>query len=112
VSLQMATEMTKALPQWMKARSGKMSSNFAEGIGFLCSDDEVEVPDLEFVFVVAVVDDHARKMHSSHGFSSHVTLLRPKSIGTVKLNSTNPYDEPRIDPAFFSHPEDMEIMIK
>lgn len=112
VSLQMATEMTKALPQWMKARSGKMSSNFAEGIGFLCSDDEVEVPDLEFVFVVAVVDDHARKMHISHGFSSHVTLLRPKSIGTVKLNSTNPYDEPRIDPAFFSHPEDMEIMIK
>ncbi|APX06767.1 glucose-methanol-choline oxidoreductase [Vibrio campbellii] len=112
VSLQMATEMTKALPQWMKNRNGKMSSNFAEGIGFLCSDEDVIVPDLEFVFVVAVVDDHARKMHMSHGFSSHVTLLRPKSIGTVKLSSTNPYDEPLIDPAFFSHPEDMEIMIK
>ncbi|MGI9947596.1 GMC family oxidoreductase [Vibrio hyugaensis] len=112
VSLKMASEMTKALPQWMKTRSGKMTSNFAEGIGFLRSDDDVDVPDLEFVFVVAVVDDHARKIHASHGFSSHVTLLRPKSIGTVKLNSANPYDVPKIDPAFFSHPEDMEIMIK
>ncbi|GLR03010.1 choline dehydrogenase [Vibrio hyugaensis] len=112
VSFKMASEMTKALPQWMKTRSGKMTSNFAEGIGFLRSDDDVDVPDLEFVFVVAVVDDHARKIHASHGFSSHVTLLRPKSIGTVKLNSANPYDVPKIDPAFFSHPEDMEIMIK
>lgn len=112
VSLKMASEMTKALPQWVKTRSGKMTSNFAEGIGFLRSGDDVDVPDLEFVFVVAVVDDHARKIHASHGFSSHVTLLRPKSIGTVKLNSANPYDVPKIDPAFFSHPEDMEIMIK
>ncbi|WP_063345391.1 GMC family oxidoreductase [Vibrio jasicida] len=112
VSLKMASEITKALPQWMKTRSGKMTSNFAEGIGFLRSGDDVDVPDLEFVFVVAVVDDHARKIHASHGFSSHVTLLRPKSIGTVKLNSANPYDVPKIDPAFFSHPEDMEIMIK
>lgn len=89
-----------------------MSSNFAEGIGFLCSDDHIAVPDLEFVFVVAVVDDHARKIHTSHGFTSHVTLLRPKSHGTVTLNSADPYDPPKIDPAFFSHPEDMEIMIK
>ncbi|WP_394127259.1 GMC family oxidoreductase [Vibrio hepatarius] len=112
VSMQMVVEMSKAVPQWITRRSGKMSSNFAEGIGFLCSESDVQVPDLEFVFVVAVVDDHARKIHASHGFSSHVTLLRPKSIGTVKLNSADPYDAPRIDPAFFSHPEDMEIMIK
>ncbi|TFH90077.1 GMC family oxidoreductase [Vibrio ouci] len=112
VSLRMAAEMSKAVPQWMRQRCGKMSSNFAEGIGFLCSDTDVQVPDLEFVFVVAVVDDHARKIHASHGFSSHVTLLRPKSVGTVKLNSASPYDPPSIDPAFFSHSEDMEVMIK
>lgn len=112
VSLQMAAEMSKALPQWMRQRSGKMSSNFAEGIGFLNSDKDVTVPDLEFVFVVAVVDDHARKIHASHGFSSHVTLLRPKSTGTVKLKSADPYDSPAIDPAFFSDPEDMKVMIK
>lgn len=112
VSLQMSAEMTKALPLWFKQRTGKMTSNFAEGIGFLYSDDDLTVPDLEFVFVVAVVDDHARKIHMSHGFSSHVTLLRPKSRGEVRLKSSNPYDPPQIDPAFFSDPEDMEVMIK
>ncbi|MCF7481832.1 choline dehydrogenase [Vibrio sp. J1-1] len=112
VSFRMVSEMGKALPKWMKQRSGKMSSNFAEGIGFLRSDDSIDVPDLEFVFVVAVVDDHARKVHFSHGYSSHVTLLRPKSRGTVKLQSADPYDVPLIDPAFFSHPDDMDIMIK
>lgn len=112
ISLQMSADMTKALPLWLKQRTGKMTSNFAEGIGFFYSDDDLTVPDLEFVFVVAVVDDHARKIHMSHGFSSHVTLLRPKSRGSVTLTSGNPYDPPKIDPAFFSDPEDMEVMIK
>ncbi|MFH0261697.1 GMC family oxidoreductase [Vibrio barjaei] len=112
VSLKMASEASKAVPQWVKQRKGKLSSNFAEGIGFLYSDNDVDVPDLEFVFVVAVVDDHARKIHMSHGFSSHVTLLRPKSTGTVTLNSADPYDVPCIDPAFFQEPDDMRVMIK
>ncbi|EDL53614.1 choline dehydrogenase [Vibrio mediterranei AK1] len=112
VSLKMASEASKAVPQWFKQRQGKLSSNFAEGIGFLYSDIDVDVPDLEFVFVVAVVDDHARKIHMSHGFSSHVTLLRPKSTGTVTLNSADPYDVPSIDPAFFQDPDDMRVMIK
>ncbi|MCG9658995.1 GMC family oxidoreductase N-terminal domain-containing protein [Vibrio mediterranei] len=112
VSLKMASEASKAVPQWFKQRQGKLSSNFAEGIGFLYSDDDVDVPDLEFVFVVAVVDDHARKIHMSHGFSSHVTLLRPKSTGSVTLNSADPYDVPSIDPAFFQDPDDMRVMIK
>ncbi len=112
VSLNMAVEMSKALPKWIKERTGKISSNFAEGIGFLCSDENIDIPDLEFILVVAIVDDHARKFHASHGYSSHVTLLRPKSVGTVKLNSADPYDSPRIDPAFLSHPNDMGVMIK
>ncbi|EOD78828.1 Choline dehydrogenase [Grimontia indica] len=112
VSLQMGIEMAKALPEWMKERKGKLSSNFAEGIGFLRSSDDIDVPDLEIVFVVGVVDDHARKIHASHGFCSHLTLLRPKSIGTVKLNSANPSDSPRIDPNFFAAPDDMRVMIE
>ncbi|KDN27141.1 glucose-methanol-choline oxidoreductase [Vibrio fortis] len=112
ISLQMSADMTKALPLWLKERTGKMTSNFAEGIGFFYSEQGLTVPDLEFVFVVAVVDDHARKIHMSHGFSSHVTLLRPKSRGTVALQSNNPYDPPKIDPAFFSDPDDMKVMIK
>ena len=40
------------------------------------------IPDLQLFFVVAMVDDHARKLHLGHGFSCHVCVLRPKSRGT------------------------------
>ncbi|MBY6195888.1 GMC family oxidoreductase [Vibrio hangzhouensis] len=112
ISLQMLNDIRKALPEWKKERKGKLSSNIAEGIGFFRSGEGVDVPDLEFVFLVGVADDHARKVHTSHGFSCHVTLLRPKSRGTVTIKSSNPYEAPAIDPNFFSHPDDMPLMIK
>ncbi|GIS35602.1 MAG: hypothetical protein Ct9H90mP6_08590 [Gammaproteobacteria bacterium] len=39
-------------------------------------------------------------------------LLRPKSRGTVTLKSSDPLDDPLIDPKFLSHPDDMKDMIK
>lgn len=110
-SARMLATMSKALPQWLLKRRGKVTSNFAEGIGFFYSEPNVTIPDLEFVFVVAIVDDHARKIHLQHGFSCHLTLLRPKSRGTVKLESADPFAPPRIDPQFFSHPDDLPVMI-
>ena len=47
-----------------------------------------------------------------NGFSCHVCLLRPKSVGTVKIASTNPDDDPLIDPNYLSDDEDMEVMKK
>ncbi|CAL1262824.1 unnamed protein product, partial [Larinioides sclopetarius] len=37
--------------------------------------------------------------------------LRPKSRGTVRLNSTNPYDAPAIDPNYFQVPDDIRPII-
>jgi len=104
--------IAKAIPEWKNKRSGKITSNFAEGIGFIKSDPSLNVPDLELVFVVGIVDDHNRKLHLGHGYSCHVTLLRPKSRGWVKLNSTNPSDAPKINPGFFEDEDDMKQMVK
>jgi choline dehydrogenase-like flavoprotein len=38
---------------------------------------DVPMPDLQLVFVLAIVDDHARKLHMGHGISCHVDVLRP-----------------------------------
>ncbi|WP_394800744.1 GMC family oxidoreductase [Mongoliitalea daihaiensis] len=37
-------------------------------------------------------------------------LLRPKSKGSVGLHSANPLDPPKIEPNFFSHPDDLETL--
>ena len=112
ISFSMLQKLAHAWPDWKNQRNGKMSSNFAEGVAFLNSDSTLHVPDLEFVFVIAMIDDHARKIRYGHGVSSHVTLLRPKSRGRVRLASTDPYSQPEIDPNFLSHPDDISTMIK
>ncbi|XP_069698988.1 glucose dehydrogenase [FAD, quinone]-like [Periplaneta americana] len=40
------------------------------------------------------------------------TILRPRSRGLVKLNTTNPFDPPLIYPNYFSEPPDMQILIE
>ena len=73
---------------------------------------DVSVPDLQLVFVVALVDDHGRKLHASHGFSCHIEVLRPHSRGTVRLASADPRVAPRIDPNFLSDERDLQLLVK
>ncbi|KAF8781567.1 Glucose dehydrogenase like protein [Argiope bruennichi] len=39
-------------------------------------------------------------------------ILQPKSRGTVRLKSTNPYDSPAIDPNYFENPQDRKIIVE
>ena len=112
VSLKGTVDIVKGIFDWSKRRSGKLTSTFAEAGGFVKSSPEIEKPDLQYHFVVGIVDDHNRKLHLGHGFSCHVCVLRPKSRGRVSLNSADPTVKPSIDMGFFSESEDMDLMIK
>ncbi len=111
VSLRGTARMTKGIFEWRNQRTGPITSPFAESGAFFRSSPEVEVPDLQLVFVVAIVDDHARKMHMGHGISCHVTLLRPASRGAVTLGSADAREAPVIDPNFFGDPADMPTFL-
>jgi len=104
--------MLKELGKYRKTGGGLFSSNLAESGAFLYIDQEEPSPDIQLHFVIAIVDDHGRKLHWGHGFSTHVCLLRPKSRGTLTLNSAKPSDAPAIDPAFLTHPDDVEKLYK
>src|SRR6476661_5508764 len=91
----------RAIGQYRRERRGPMTSNFAECGGFLKTHPDLDVPDIQLHFGMALVDDHGRKRHKGTGFSCHVCLLRPKSRGTVALDGTDPFVAPRIDPNFF-----------
>jgi choline dehydrogenase-like flavoprotein len=41
-----------------------------------------------------------------------VILGKPKSRGQLTLRSRDPRDQARIDPAYFTHPEDMQTMLR
>ena len=112
LSLRGSARVTGAMLEWKNKRTGMVTSTIATCGAFLRSAPEVAVPDLQLVFVLGIVDDHARKMHMGHGISCHVDLLRPHSRGTVSLASTNPHDAPLIDPRFFSDERDLPVLVK
>ena len=112
ISLRGGARVAAGVVEWAHKRTGKLTSNFAEAGAFMRSSPELDVPDLQLVFVPAIVDDHARKLHLGHGFSCHVTVLRPASTGTVTLGGADPRLPPVIDPKLLEHDEDAQLIVK
>jgi len=103
--------LVKEILRYRRERRGLVASNFAEAGGFFKTRPDLPAPDIQIHFIVAMVDDHARKLRLGHGFSSHLCLLRPKSRGTLTLASADPLAAPLIDPAFLTHPDDLDDMV-
>lgn len=112
LSARFACTAAKAMLEWKKSRTGLMTTPYATAGAFVRSTPDLPAPDLQIVFVIALVDDHARKMHIGHGISSHVDVLRPHSRGTVTLKSADPRDAPKIDPRFLSDERDLDLLVR
>lgn len=104
-------DMALAANEWRHDGTGLLRSTFAESGAFLKTDPALDRPDIQLHFVVAMVDDHARRMHLGYGYSCHVCLLRPHSRGRVSLKSEDPLAAPSIDPAYLSDGRDLDGMV-
>ncbi|WP_430641802.1 GMC family oxidoreductase [Bradyrhizobium macuxiense] len=111
ISLKGMPRLLRAILQYRRERRGPLTSNFAECGGFLKTRPDLDIPDIQLHFGMAMVDDHGRKRHGGTGFSCHVCLLRPKSRGSVALASADPEQAPLIDPNFLSEEADLEAMV-
>ena len=98
--------------KYIFAKVGMFTSTVAEAGGFIKSNDKLDIPDMQLHFAPAMIIDHGRTSVWGHGLSCHVCLLRPKSRGEVTLNSSDPNDDPKIDPKFLSHPDDMRALVE
>ena len=101
-----------AMLTWWRTGRGMIATPFAEGAAFLKTDPSLDLPDIQLHFVIAVVDDHARRLHLGYGYGCHVCVLRPHSRGIVTLQNADPMADPVIDPQFLSNRRDLETMIK
>jgi choline dehydrogenase len=112
ISFKGGLALLKGMNEWRTRRTGVITSNVAESGAFCRVLPESTRPDVEFEFILGIVDNHNRKTHLGHGYSVHVTLVRPRSRGRVSLVSRNPLDSLMIDPAFFSDPGDLPVLVK
>lgn len=83
--------------------------------GFVRTDDASEVPDIEFMFranhpAPRIWFPGVRKP-APDSFGIRPTLLHPRSRGTVRLRSADPFSRPRIDFNFLTDPADMKTIV-
>lgn len=112
LSIPGSIDLIKQIGRYRKERRGLITTNFAECGGFIKSSAEQKVPNLQLHFVIALVDNHARTLHTGHGISCHVCLLNPKSRGTIKISGPSIDDPILIDPNFYGEESDLEEMVK
>ncbi|MES2337777.1 MAG: GMC family oxidoreductase N-terminal domain-containing protein [Pseudomonadota bacterium] len=101
-----------AMIRWAARRTGPMTTPFAEAGGFLRTVPDLPAPDVQFHFVIGMVEDHGRMQVKGHGYSCHVCVLRPESRGTVRLGDGDPRTAPLIDPAFLTDDRDMAVLVR
>ena len=51
-------------------------------------------------------------MEEFDGFNLLPMLMKPLSRGTMRLKSSDPYEDPLIDPNFLSHSGDVKTLIE
>lgn len=112
IGLRGSARLSAAIWKWWRKGTGMVATPFAEGAAFLKTDPANERADIQLHFVIAVVENHAKRLHLGYGYSCHICALRPYSRGEVYLKSADPMADPLIDPKFLSDPRDLETTIK
>jgi len=92
--------------QYLLTGKGPGRQNGLETGAFLKSRADLDRPDLQVHFVLAIMQDHAKIRVKQDGFTMHVCQLRPESRGRVALASADPYADPKICMNFLATAED------
>jgi choline dehydrogenase len=91
-------------------KQGAGRQNFLEAGAFIKSRSELDRPDLQTHFVIAMMKDHAKTDPGLEGYSAHICQLRPESRGTIALDSADPFADPLIDPNYLATDEDLRSL--
>ena len=85
--------------RWLTLRSGPAASVIVEGGGFFQSPG-ADRPDMQIHIAPALVVRGGQTKVQGPGFTVNSTFLRPQSVGSVRLASSDPAVEPLIDPNY------------
>lgn len=85
-------------------------NNHGEAIGLVRSEPTLEAPDLQVIFID--VPTHLPSVKGPEdGYTIGVSLMRPRSRGTVRLASAVPDASPLLDPAYYADARDMTAVV-
>ena len=94
--------------KWLFTRKGLGATNHFESCAFIRSKPGVEWPDIQYHFLPAAMRYDGRSAFAGHGFQVHVGHNKPKSRGSVTIQSANPEQPPQILFNYLQHKDDIE----
>ena len=116
----------KSIMQYYLFGSGMLSTSGFGAFAFFCTNTNETTncaTDIQIVFLATFIyengfgytDEIAKeylKGTESPGFTSVIYLNDPRSKGTIKLKSTDPFDYPLIDPHYLENKRDVKTFIR
>ena len=94
--------------RWILTKKGLGATNHFESCGFVRSRAGVKWPDIQFHFLPAAMRYDGNAAFDGHGFQVHVGHNKPKSRGTIRAQSPNVKDKPKIIFNYLQQQEDIE----
>ncbi|TCL75990.1 GMC family oxidoreductase N-terminal domain-containing protein [Rhizobium sp. BK251] len=106
-----AAASQESLRQFEEERRGPLTSNVAEGGGFISTSPRLAAPDIQITMGAVMFVEEALTAPYDHGFGLGPTLIKPTSRGKVTLRSARPDAKPRIFCNLLATPKDRSSMI-
>ncbi len=98
--------------QYLFNRSGPVASSLFETGGFWYADPDARSPDLQFHLGLGTGIEAGVAAMPDGGVTLNSCYLRPRSRGTVRLQSADPSKAPLIDPNYLQDSRDREMSIR
>ena len=98
--------------QYLFRRKGPVASSLFETGGFWYADKSARSPDIQLHLGLGTGIEHGVASMPQGGITLNSCHLRPRSRGTVRLQSADPARAPLIDPNYLADPLDREMSIR
>ena len=112
LSLQNLPAMLAAPYRYFAGRKGMLTTNYVEAGGFARTKYAGKLPDIQFHFVPGYRSHRGRLIEYGHGYAIHTCVLRPKSVGEIRLSGDASRRDVLIDHRFFSDEQDARVLVE
>jgi choline dehydrogenase len=111
VSLLLALEPA-ALEEFEQSQSGPLTSNLAEGGGFVRLEPDAPAPDAQFHIAPVQIVDEGQSDPTAHGLWISPCLLQQDARGSVRLQNNDPTGKPVIRNNFYASERDTRMAVQ
>jgi choline dehydrogenase len=105
-------ELARMGLQWMLSGRGPLTVGAGQVGGAACTEYSVGGrPDVQFNVMPLSVDKPGDPLHAYSGFTASAWQCHGKSRGQLAIRSTDPFEQPRIEPNYFAEEIDRKTIV-